>query len=90
MSCYVLTMNNCREVCEVSNKVFYLMFPQFQTIQDTSVCFTINKIIQGCVGKVYGFKSSDMVLTSIYCGSAHDVVLNPTLNFFFYHHSLCL
>ena len=58
--------------------------------ENTSAASTVNIMFQGCVGKVYGFKSSDMVLTSIYCGSAHDVVLNPTLNFFFYHHSLCL
>ena len=34
-----------------------------QAIKDTSVAFAINKIIQGYVGKVGGFKRSDLIVT---------------------------
>ena len=35
---------------------------------------------QDYVGKVDGFKISDAVGTSIYCGYADDMFLNPTIN----------
>ena len=57
------------------------MLPKFQAIKDTSVAFTINKILQGCVGKVGEFKNSDAVGTSINCSSADDIVLNPKIVF---------
>ena len=57
------------------------MFPQFQEIKETSVDFTVNKMIQGCVGKVGIFKRSDAVGTSIFFGSSEDMSLNPTLDF---------
>ena len=56
------------------------MLKQFQLITDNSVAFTINKIIQSCVGKVDGFKSSDVVGTPICRGSSYGMVLNPTLD----------
>ena len=55
MKGYALTMNNCRKVPEVSNEGVYWMLPQFQKIKDTSVDFTINKMLQGCVTNVGGF-----------------------------------
>ena len=54
------------------------MFPHFQPIKYTSVSFTINKILQGCVGKAEGLKRSNMVETSFYHISTDDMVLNPT------------
>ena len=51
------------------------MFPEFQAIKDTSVAFI-------CVGKVGRFKRSDTEIISICCGSADDMVLNPTLDVF--------
>ena len=56
------------------------MFPQFQAIKETSVAFSINKMLQGCVVMVDGFKRSDAVGTSICRGSADDIVLNPTFD----------
>ena len=80
MACYVLTMNKGGKLQEVSNEGIDWMFPQFQAITYTSVVFTINKMIQGCVGMVDGFKRSDAVGTSIRRGYADDMVLNPTLD----------
>ena len=85
MACYALTMNNCGKLREVSNEVSDWIFPQFQAIKDTSFSSTINKMLQFCVGKVGGFKSSDTVGTSIRRGSADDMVLNTTLDFFRHH-----
>ena len=56
MVCYVLTMNNCGNLLEGSNKFIDWMFPQFQEIKDTNVDFTINKMIQGCVRKAEKLK----------------------------------
>ena len=56
------------------------MNPQFQQIKYTSVAFTINKMLQGYVGEVDGFKRSDVVGMSICCGSADNMVMNPTLD----------
>ena len=39
MACYILTMNNCGKLQEVSNEDVYWMFPQFQAIKETSVLF---------------------------------------------------
>ena len=75
-------MNNCGKLQEVSNEGVDWMFPQFQEIKNTSVSFSINKMFQGCVVMVDVFKSSDAVGTSISCGSADDMVLDPTLDFF--------
>ena len=80
MECHVLTMNNCGRLLEGSNECVDWMFPQFQAIKCTSVDFAINKILQGCVGKVYGFKISDMVGTSIRHGYADDIVMNSTID----------
>ena len=65
MACYVLTMNNCGKLQEVSNEGVDWMFPQFQEIKETSVSFSINTTIQGCVEMVDGFKMHDAVGTSI-------------------------
>ena len=51
------------------------MFPEFQAIKETSVAFI-------CVGKVGRFKRSDTERILICCGSADDMVLNPTLDVF--------
>ena len=56
------------------------MFPQFQAIKETSVSFTINKMLQVYIGEVGGFKSSDAVGTSIPHGYADDMVLNKTID----------
>ena len=80
MACYVLTMNKGGKLQEVSNEGIDWMFPQFQAITYTSVVFTINKMIQGCVGKADIIKRSDEVGTSIFCGSTDDMVMNPTLD----------
>ena len=37
-------------------------------------------MLRVCFGKVGGFKMSDAVGTSIRCGSAYDMVLNPALD----------
>ena len=58
------------------------MFPQFKTIKETSVAFTINKMIQGSVGNVDGFKTSDAVGTPIHHGSADGMVLIPYIDVF--------
>ena len=55
------------------------MFPQFKAIKETSVTFTTDKILQGCLGMVDTFKSSDVVLKSICHGSIENMVLNITL-----------
>ena len=52
MTFYVLTMENCGKVREVSNEGVDWMFPKFQAIKEKSVAFTINKILQGCLVKV--------------------------------------
>ena len=80
MACYVLTMNNCGKLREGSNEGVYWMFPQFQEIKETSVTFSTNKIIQGCVGMLDIFKRSDTVGTSIRRISADDMFLNPNLD----------
>ena len=80
IECYMLTMENCQMLLEGSNDVVDWMLPQFQPIKDTSIYFTINKMIQGCVGKVEGVKMSDASGTSICCGSSDDMVINPNLN----------
>ena len=79
MECYVLTINNCGKLQEGSNESVAWMFPQFQAIKETSVALIINKIIQGCVGMVDGFKRSDAVGMSICRGFADDMALNPTI-----------
>ena len=56
-----LTMNNCGKLREGVD----CMLPQFKEIKDTRVAFSINKILQGCVGMVDGFKRIDAVRTSI-------------------------
>ena len=76
MTSYVLKMNNCVQVREVSKWVVDRMLPHFQAIKDTSVSFSIYKILQGCVWKVDGFKSSDVVVISICRDSEDDMVLN--------------
>ena len=80
MACYVLKINNCGKLQEGSNKGVDWMFPQFHAIKYTSVSFTINKVIQVCIGNVGGFKRSDTVGTSICCGSPDDMGMNPTLD----------
>ena len=64
----------------VSNEGVEWMFPRFQEIKGTSVAFSINKMIQGCVGMVDEFKMSDVIGISINHSSADDMVLNPTLD----------
>ena len=73
-------MNNCGKLREGSNEGFHYMFPQFQSIKLTSVAFTINKMLQGCVGMVGGFKRSDSVETPIYRDYVDDMVINTTLD----------
>ena len=80
MECYVLKIINSGKLREGSNEGVDWMFPQFQAIKDTSVSFSINKMLQGCFVMVYGFKRSDAVGTSICCGYADDIVMNPTLD----------
>ena len=80
MVCYILKMNDCGKLQEGSNDNVDWMFPQFQEIKETSVAFSTNKMLQGCVGMVGGFKRCDAVGTSICCGYADDMVLNPTLD----------
>ena len=63
MACYVLTMNNCGYLRGGSNEVVEWMFLQFLEIKETSVAFSINKMLQGCVGMVDEFKRSDGVGT---------------------------
>ena len=75
-------MNNCGKLREGSREGVDWIFPQFQAIKDIGVAFSINKILQGCVGMVGGFKKSDVVGTSICFYSADDMVLNPTLGVF--------
>ena len=82
MACYVLAINKCGKLREGSNEGVEWMFPQFHAIKDTSVSFTINKILQVCIGNVGGFKRSDTVGTSICCGSSDNMGLNPTLDVF--------
>ena len=73
-------MKNCVNVWEVSNEGVDWVLKKFQAIKETSGDFTVNKILQICVGKVDGFKSSDAVEMSIHCGYVDDMVLNPTLD----------
>ena len=56
------------------------MLPQFQAIKNSSVSFTIDKMIQVCSGKVDIFKRSDIAETSIHCDSSDAVVMNTTLD----------
>ena len=49
MACYVLTMKNYGKLREGSNEGVDRVFPQFQAIKETSVSFSINKMIQGCL-----------------------------------------
>ena len=79
MACYVLKMNNCGKLQKGSNEGVDCMLPHFQAIKKTSVYFSINKMLQGCVGMVERFKRSDALGTSIRRGSADDMVLNITL-----------
>ena len=82
IECYMLTVENCEKVLEVSNDVVDWVLPQFQPIKDTSVYFTINKMIQVCAGKVDEFKRIDALGTSIYHGYTYDMFINPALNVF--------
>ena len=82
MACYVLTMNNCGKLQEVSNEGVDWMFPHFQSFKYSRVTFAINKMLWGCVGNVGVFKGSDVVGTPIHRGSADDMVTNPTLDVF--------
>ena len=81
MTCSFLTMNNCGKLQEGFSEGVDWILLQFQSIKWTSVAFTINKMIQGCVVMVDGFKRSDVVGASIFHGSADNMVLNPTLDF---------
>ena len=75
-------MNKCGKLREGYNEGADWMLSQFQAIKYTSADFSINKMLQGCVGMVGGFKKSDVVGTSICFDSADDMVLNPTLGVF--------
>ena len=75
-------MDNSEKVREGSNNNVKLMLPQYHEIKETSVAFTINKMVQVFFGKLDGFKCIDVVGTSIRCGSADDMVLNPTIDIF--------
>ena len=48
--------------------------------KNTILSFIINKVLQDCVVTVEGFKMSDAVGTSICCGSADTLFLNPTVD----------
>ena len=74
--------NNCVNMREGSNEYVDWMLPQFQSIKETIVAFTFDKIIQCFVGKVYEFKSIYMSGTPICCGYVDDMVLNPTIDVF--------
>ena len=76
MTYYIFTMNKCGKVREGYNELADWMFPQFQAIKDTSVSFTMNNMLQVCIGKVGGFKRSYVVGT---CGSSDYMVMNLTL-----------
>ena len=73
-------MNNCGKVCKGYNEGSEWIFQQSQEIKETSVDFTINKMLQVCFGNVGVFKSSDVVGTETRCGSAENMVLNPNLD----------
>ena len=75
-------MKNSENLRKGSNDGVVWMLPQVQAIKETSVAFNINKIIQGCFGMVGGFKMGNPAGTSIRCGSADNMVLNPTLFIF--------
>ena len=45
MEFYVLTINNCEKVHEVSNEGINWMLSQFRKIKYTIVTFTINEIL---------------------------------------------
>ena len=81
MALHVFTTNNHEKVREVSNEGADWMFPQIQKIKETSVPFTINKILQFCIVKVGGFKRSDALGTLFFLGYAYDMVMNTTLDF---------
>ena len=76
----MLKMNNCVNLREGSNEGVDWMFPHFQAIKETSVAFIRNKRIQSCIGKAEVFKRSDTLGAPIHCGSADDMVLNPTID----------
>ena len=75
-------MKNSEKLRKGSNDGVVWMLPQVQAIKETSVAFNINKMIQGCFGMVGGFKMSNPAGTSICCGSADNMLLNPTLFIF--------
>ena len=75
-------MNTFGKVREVSNDGSDWMFPQFKSIKETNVAFTMNKMLQVCIGKVGGFKMSDAVGTSIHRVSADNMFMNPTVGVF--------
>ena len=80
MVCYAFKMNNCVNIREGSNGGADWVFPKFQEIKESSVVLTMNKIIWVYVGKVGVCKIIDVVGKTICCGSADDMVLNPTLD----------
>ena len=54
--------------------------PRSTTMRIPFFSFIINKIIQDCVGNMDVFKMSDALGTSICCGSADNMFLNPTVD----------
>ena len=56
-------MNNFVKLHEISNEGVEWMFQQFQSTKDTNLALTINKMLQVCVGKVDGLKTSDLERT---------------------------
>ena len=75
-------MKNFGKLWKGYNEDVDWMFPHFHSIKYTSVSFSVNKMLQVCVGMVDGFKNSDAVGKSIYRGSEDDMVLNSTLDVF--------
>ena len=59
----MLTMNNSRKVREGFYKDVEWILPQLHATKEAIVYLAINKMVQGCVGKVDGFKSSLVVGT---------------------------
>ena len=78
-----LQMDNFGKLKEGSNEGVDWMFPQFQAIKETSVVLTINKMLQVCVGMVDVFKIIDTVGTSICRFFVDNMVMNPTLGFWY-------
>ena len=56
-------MNNSRKVREGFYKDVEWILPQLHATKEAIVYLAINKMVQGCVGKVDGFKSSLVVGT---------------------------